>query len=894
MGVGGVFVTLRAFTDKFKVDMKKAGEAVNRFRTSTVNINRQLKKVGKTMSKVGRQMSTSFTLPIVAAGGLAVKTFADFEQEMAKVAAVSGATGAEFKKLEKLATDLGASTRFTASEVAALQLNYSKLGFVPAQIEKITKPTLDLALATGEDLAQSAEVAGGTLRAFGMTADQMPRLVDLMAKSFSSSALNLEKFRDSMKSAAPVANAVGATVEDTTAIMSTLVDANIDASTAGTSLRNIFLELSAKGLTWNQAMKKIKGSTDKAKTANELFGKRAVAAALVIANNTEKLDKLKKEYKNAGGSAKKMAGIMDNTLQGALLKVQSALEGAAIELGNTLAPVIKKVGEFIADLANKFSNLSPRTKKIIAVIGGLVAAIGPLLVVLGFLTSTVLPALVSGLAVLTGPIGLIVLGIVALTAGFIALASSGKNASRVQDEVNTATKEYNTLLAKEAGEANALFMQLKNTNIGSKRRKDLIVKINEKYPEFLKNQLSEKSTLIEISKAQDKVIAGIRKRIGAKISEAKQTKILTEQFERETRLLDKITESESAMKAEKFGTFLSGEAGDVGNLMKAYKALRGTSGQLREEIFKSIKMGKDAEGVTLAQVDAYAKLADEYLIIDGSSTNYGDVLVGLMANRKEDNRIIDATIKKTKQLTGAIEDVAEETKIVADITDTPLGDIGGTGGEAITDPFKGMGAGAEMSKATTELDMYEAGLAKVLVAQTRLKEQAEAVAGAVGGAFASMAAKIVESFVSAETAGGRFLGEIIKTAIQFISTAMATAIAAAIQGASIAAAFTGPAAPFTQPAFLATMVGGVLAAFASIPKLASGGLAFGETLGVIGEGSGTTKSNPEVIAPLDKLQGMLGGMGGGGGGVTEFVLRGETLRAVTNKVADNRSFTVRE
>ena len=127
----------------------RAGFDLKAFSDSSQNLQRELTKVGKQMKSVGKDMSTYITAPLAIMGGLAVKTFADFEQSMAKVKAISGATGAEFQNLNKLAKDLGISTRFTASEVSDLMLNYSKLGFSSSEIEKITESTLNLALATG-------------------------------------------------------------------------------------------------------------------------------------------------------------------------------------------------------------------------------------------------------------------------------------------------------------------------------------------------------------------------------------------------------------------------------------------------------------------------------------------------------------------------------------------------------------------------------------------------------------------------------------------------------------------------------------------------------------------------------------------------------------------------
>jgi len=916
MGAGGIFVTLRASTSKFSADMSGAQAAVNRFRTSMVNVTRQLKKVGKQMSQVGKSMSANFTLPIVAAGGLAVKTFADFEQEMAKVQAVSGATGEEFKKLEKLAKDLGASTRFTASEVAALELNYSKLGFVPEQIAKITKPTLDLALATGEDLAQSAEVAGGTLRAFGLTADQMPRLVDLMAKSFSSSALTLDKFRDSMKSAAPVANAVGASLEDTTAIMSTLVDANIDASTAGTSLRNIFLELSAKGLTWNQAMEKIKGSTDKARTANELFGKRAVAAALVIADNTDKLDDLKEEYKNAGGAAKDMATIMDDTLQGSLLKVQSAIEGAAIELGKTLAPVIEKVGKFISSLANDFSNLSPETKNIIAVVAGLVAAAGPLLVVLGTLSGTILPLMVTGLVALTGPIGLVVLGITALAAGFAAMHLSAADVNRelslnekVTNRINGASEKFNDNLQREQKNLANVFDTLKDENTSKEVKRLLTDQINAEYGDYLPNLLTENSSLKDIRKAQDAINKSTTKRIALMLGQEEVVEVIKEFRKEEQKLQDIL--KKSGFSAQQIKILQEGasslealaEAASFGanKLIEVDGKLLSVQQVVQQLTNLENDQKKAVDGVTQAYEDLITTttgLPETPPIVPKDLGEIGGV-GGEKKKKKIDPTIPSGDIKTfSDNLEGAIINLRiaqDEARNLGTI----LGDKTGIEvlqaqrdalGEFIN---KALEAGESPIDLQPQIDQFNnLGMAidNLNRKQERTIELGNLLSTEVSGAFTLLAENMSGALKVADDAMGRFVSGILATgtkliammienAIKNIAIRQAEAMSNSIAGATSSGAATGPASIFTTPAFIATAIGGVLTAFAAIPKFAHGGLAFGATLGIMGEGRGTTRANPEVIAPLDKLQGMMA-EGAPMGGQVEFIIEGDLIRGL--------------
>lgn len=379
------------------------------FSTQMQNVERQMKKMSRQMKQVGKGMSTYITAPIVGIGVASVKTFADFEQSMAKVKAISGAVGKSFERLEKNARKLGASTRYTATDVAELQLNFSKLGLLPDEIEKVTGATLNLALATGEDLANSATVAAGTMRAFNLQAEDMGHITDVMAKSFSSSALDLEKFKTAMATVGPVAKNAGLNIEQTTGMLSVLVDRNIDASTAGTALRNIFLTLAKTGMSMNEAMSRINNSSNKNATALALFGKRGATVATVLSENIDKANELAISYENSAGSAAKMAAIMDNTLQGSMFRLKSAFQDMMIEIGQNLKPVVEKLAKFLSNLAQKFSALSPEVKKTVIAIAGIAATVGPLLVI----TGTVLPAMISGFSILAGPVGLIAVGVAA-------------------------------------------------------------------------------------------------------------------------------------------------------------------------------------------------------------------------------------------------------------------------------------------------------------------------------------------------------------------------------------------------------------------------------------------------------------------------------------------------
>ena len=323
-------------------------------------------RLGKSFRKMGTSIVAGFAglfaiQKIAQLFSNATKIMKDFEQQMATVQAITGATGKEFASLEKSAKELGATTQFTASEVGKLQEEYAKLGFTTEQILDASEATLELATATGSDLAQSAKVAAATINGFGLEAKDTQKIVDVMAKSFTSSALDLSKFETAMSAVAPVAATVGMSLEETTASLGVLVDAGFDASTAGTALRNILLDTQKAGISTSEAFDMIKKSADPTSTALDLFGKRGAAVAIALAKSTDKTAEFTKELENSRGAAEAMARIVGDTLEGDIKRFNSAWEGLVLNLGENANDLFRGVVEGATDF---ISTLSDMTKNI--------------------------------------------------------------------------------------------------------------------------------------------------------------------------------------------------------------------------------------------------------------------------------------------------------------------------------------------------------------------------------------------------------------------------------------------------------------------------------------------------------------------------------------------------
>ena len=326
------------------------------------------KKVDSALGDLAKKAG-AVTVAFLGAGKLrdafqtATRVGSEFEQNIKNLSVIAGATGGKLRQLEQSALKLGGSTKFTASEVANLQIEFSKLGFTSDEILDVTEGTLNLSTAFGLDLATSASVAGSTLRAFGLDASETTRLTDVMATSFGSTALDMDKFANSMSFVAPVAKVAGFSLEETTAILGTLANAGISGSMAGTSLRQVFLELSnensklAKRLggtvsnaeELEQALTKLKDEGIGTAEMKQLVGQRAVSAFSILLDGAGTVSDLTTAFNDANGAGKLMADEMLDTLESKFKIMQSASEDLAIAFFKTFDTALKNATDVMTE-----------------------------------------------------------------------------------------------------------------------------------------------------------------------------------------------------------------------------------------------------------------------------------------------------------------------------------------------------------------------------------------------------------------------------------------------------------------------------------------------------------------------------------------------------------------
>ena len=725
--------------------MAKLGDLIVRVGADTRGLNKSLGDVKKTMrqttgnlTQMGKSLSMSLTAPILGLGALAVKAATDFEFSMAKVQAVSKFTGAEMERLESQAQELGATTSRSASDVAELQLELAKLGKSSTEIEQMTESVLSLSIAFDQELGETARVVGATLNQFGLDASESGRIADNMATLFGSSALDLEKFDTAMRTVGPTANAMGLSVEEAGAALGILVNAGVDASTAGTALTKSLTTLAKEGMTGAEAIEFLTTNNLSVADAFEKFGDRAGKIIPILKGTTGAFQDLTQKQIEGTGAAIEARKILEDTAMGGFDRLRSSVEALGISMGEALLPIVKKMADKIASFAAKLASMSDRTKTAVVVVVGLVGAIGPLLIILPNLVTGLKLARIAMIAMnasmLANPFGAVAMAIGLVVGGLIALNSAATDGASKTD-------------------------QLKESLGGL--------------------TLDEQASQIAGATAAQKAFV--------------------EQIESEKKAIEELAPYKRSTNSQ------------------AGRDLKKLTAQL-EEANKELKAMQTLEAGVALKLESLAESADEAA---GDETSGVNGLASAASNANKE-------IAKTTQTLGMLMTTLENTQV---------------------DPIA-----FEMSsidQLLSSLTNVEVAVNQPLRETKSIMDSLVSISDSVGAAFGSAFASIITGAKSGKEA----IVEMTKT---IIMAALAGSQAAIIEAMINSGKFTGPAAPFVIPALVASGIALVGGLFSAIPAFADGGIVSGPTLGLVGEYPGAS-TNPEVIAPLDKLRSMLGG-----------------------------------
>lgn len=455
---------LKKMSGAFKpvVDAAKGAQAhFDLLQKNTEKLRGSLTKIGKGTKDIGKSMMMGMTLPIAAFGATTIKTAVGFEESMNKVAALTRATGKPLEDMRNLAKKLGAETQFSASQAADAMSFLGMAGYSTNDILAATPGLLNLAAASGTDLARSADIASNILGAFGLAASETSRVADVLALTTASANVDMSMLAESMKDAAPVARQFGLSLEETSAAVGLLGNVGIQGSMAGTSLKNMMLNLSAPssnvkkifgalGIAVTDSAGKMRSLTDifqdlgpalsklpqskQMAVLNEVFGKRAIAGGGELLTQAMKIgedgknaiQRFTDSLKDSNGAAQRMADTMMKGAPGAIKNMSSAFEGLQLAIaGSGVLDAFTFIVEKITELFRWLSTLNPTILKWAAGIAVVLAVLGPMIFGLGVLISLI-PSLITGFALLKA--GMAALGVTSWIAllpfiKFIAIAA---------------------------------------------------------------------------------------------------------------------------------------------------------------------------------------------------------------------------------------------------------------------------------------------------------------------------------------------------------------------------------------------------------------------------------------------------------------------------------------
>ena len=434
----------------FLAGLKTAqNEAENTSKNIATAIGSGISGFGKSLTSVGTTLTKNVTVPLLGIGVAGLKVATDFEKGMSEVKAVSGATGKEFDALTEKAIELGATTAFSAGEVAVAMTEMAKAGWDATQIINGMGGVLDAAAASGEELGTVATIIADAITGFGLDASDSTMVADLLTQAANSGTIGITDLGESFKYIAPIAASMNLSIEDIVTAISAMSMAGIKGSQAGTALRtmltrmvkptdDVAIAMSELGIeltnsdgtfkSLDEIISMLRGSFDgltdeqKAYYAAVLAGQEGMSGVLSLLNLTEEeYNEIATSMDNAGGVAQETAAVMQDNLQSKIEQLLGSLESLAIKLAEHVIPHLQDFVLWLTNLVDKFTALDPKTQKTILKIAGIAIVAGPLIAIFG--------KLVTGVGSFITTLGKIPAAASKVKAGFIGLKNVGEGFS---------------------------------------------------------------------------------------------------------------------------------------------------------------------------------------------------------------------------------------------------------------------------------------------------------------------------------------------------------------------------------------------------------------------------------------------------------------------------------
>lgn len=420
MADGSITISITGDAKDLEKELKKVNDRIKQTGNESEKTGKQGSKLGGMISAGCKVAGAAIAAVGTATGGIAAAVYkvgSSFESEMSKVQAISGASGDEIQRLTDKAKEMGAKTKFSATESAQAMEYMAMAGWKTSDMLNGLDGIMNLAAASGEDLGTTSDIVTDALTAFGMAASDSGRFADVLAAASSNANTNVSMMGETFKYVAPVAGALGYSVEDTAVAIGLMANAGIKGSQAGTALRGMLTNLAKPSDTVAKYMDdlgiSLTNSAGEVKPLNELLGdmrekfaelteeqkaeyaagiagQEGMSGLLAIVNASDAdFTKLTDSINNSNGAAQQMADTMNDNLQGAITILKSNLEGIGLKIYEAFGPAAKEAVQQISDVLSG-DEMSVAIDSFAEALANAATAIGNFI-------SGVLPSLITGL-----------------------------------------------------------------------------------------------------------------------------------------------------------------------------------------------------------------------------------------------------------------------------------------------------------------------------------------------------------------------------------------------------------------------------------------------------------------------------------------------------------------
>ena len=461
-------------------------------------VGEKMQEIGQKMSQVGKTLTTYVTLPLVALGTKGVKSFAEVDKTMQLTNQTMGNTAEEAEALNKAMENAAANSTFGMSEAADATLNFARAGLTAEEAANALAPAMNLAAGEGGNLDTVSAGLVATINAFGDSFENTGEYADVFATACNNSALDVDSLSSAMATAAPIFKTAGYSVKDATLYMGVMANNGIEASEAANALKTglaKLIEPSKEGAEWmnklgisvtnadgsmkdsitiqrdlNAAFATLSESEQIA-AASAIFGKNQMSKWLALINTAPgDVDALNTSLEKCKGTTDEMATAMMGGFGGSIEKLKSSLDVLMTSIGKLAAEYLTPVIAKIQGMVDKFNSLDDRTKKIVVTIAGIVAAIGPLLLIGGKLISGIgqilifAPMIAAALTSISLPVVLVTAGIAALIAIGVLLY---KNWDTIKEKAQETWENVKTTISETIDAVKNKIQELKSNIINT-------------------------------------------------------------------------------------------------------------------------------------------------------------------------------------------------------------------------------------------------------------------------------------------------------------------------------------------------------------------------------------------------------------------------------------------